>query len=69
MPDDVNVTFEFDQTPVVLRAINDLVKEGAIGAVLTGLMVLALPARLAQRVHRRAEHPDRAARRVPSRCG
>ena len=40
VPDDVNVTFEFDQTPVVLRAINDLVKEGAIGAVLTGLMVL-----------------------------
>ncbi len=40
VPDDVNVTFEFDQTPVVLRAIHDLVKEGAIGAVLTGLMVL-----------------------------
>ncbi len=40
VPDDVNVTFEFDQTPVVLRAINDLVKEGALGAVLTGLMVL-----------------------------
>ena len=40
VPDDVNVTFEFDQTPVVLRAINDLVREGAIGAVLTGLMVL-----------------------------
>lgn len=40
VPDDVNVTFEFDQTPVVLRAINDLVKEGAIGAILTGLMVL-----------------------------
>lgn len=40
VPDDVKVTFEFDQTPVVLRAIDDLVKEGAIGAVLTGLMVL-----------------------------
>ncbi len=40
VPDDVNVTLEFDQTPVVLRAIHDLVKEGAIGAVLTGLMVL-----------------------------
>jgi len=40
VPDDVNVTFEFDQTPVVLRAINDLVKEGVIGAILTGLMVL-----------------------------
>jgi multidrug efflux pump subunit AcrB len=40
VPDDVKVTFEFDQTPVVLRAIDDLVKEGAIGAILTGLMVL-----------------------------
>jgi multidrug efflux pump subunit AcrB len=36
----VNVSFEFDQTPVVTRAIGDLVKEGALGAVLTGLMVL-----------------------------
>src|SRR5882724_4452515 len=41
VPEDVKVTFEFDQTPVVLRAINDLVKEGSIGALLTGLMVLA----------------------------
>ncbi len=40
VPDDVNVTFEFDQTPVVHRAIDGLVKEGAIGALLTGLMVL-----------------------------
>jgi multidrug efflux pump subunit AcrB len=40
VPDDVKVTFEFDQTPVVQRAIGDLVKEGALGAVLTGLMVL-----------------------------
>jgi len=40
VPEDVKVTFEFDQTPVVQRAIGDLVKEGAIGAVLTGLMVL-----------------------------
>ncbi|MBI5772846.1 MAG: efflux RND transporter permease subunit [Verrucomicrobia bacterium] len=40
VPDDINVTYEFDQSPVVTRSINDLVKEGAIGAVLTGLMVL-----------------------------
>ncbi len=40
VPDHGTVTFECDQTPVVLRAIDDLVKEGAIGAVLTGLMVL-----------------------------
>ncbi len=40
VPDDVNVTFEFDQTPVVTGAMGNLVKEGALGAVLTGLMVL-----------------------------
>ncbi len=40
VPDDVNVAFEFDQTPVVSGAMNNLVKEGALGAVLPGLMVL-----------------------------
>ena len=37
---DIEVTYEFDQSPYVVRAIRDLVKEGALGAVLTGLMVL-----------------------------
>jgi multidrug efflux pump subunit AcrB len=40
VPDDIKVSYEFDQSPVVLRAIGDLVKEGALGAILTGLMVL-----------------------------
>jgi len=40
VPDDIKVTYEFDQSPVVTRSIKDLVKEGEIGAVLTGLMVL-----------------------------
>jgi multidrug efflux pump subunit AcrB len=40
VPDDVKVTFEFDQTPVVLGAIGNLIKEGTLGAVLTGVMVL-----------------------------
>ncbi|MBI3416554.1 MAG: efflux RND transporter permease subunit [Verrucomicrobia bacterium] len=40
VPDDIKVTYEFDQSPVVRRSIRDLVKEGAVGAVLTGLMVL-----------------------------
>lgn len=39
-PEDINVTFEFDQSPWILRAIHDLVKEGILGASLTGLMVL-----------------------------
>ena len=40
VPDDIRVSYEFDQSPVVHRAIGDLLKEGALGAVLTGLMVL-----------------------------
>jgi multidrug efflux pump subunit AcrB len=40
VPEDVKVSFEFDQTPVVLRSIGSLLHEGGLGAVLTGLMVL-----------------------------
>jgi multidrug efflux pump subunit AcrB len=40
LPDDVHVRFEFDQTPYVTRAVQGLTIEGALGAVLTGLMVL-----------------------------
>lgn len=39
-PEDINVSFEFDQSPWIIRAIQDLVKEGILGACLTGLMVL-----------------------------
>ncbi len=39
-PEDIQVTFEFDQSPWLTRAIRDLVKEGLLGAALTGLMVL-----------------------------
>jgi multidrug efflux pump subunit AcrB len=40
VPEDVHVTFEFDQSPIVLRAIHELFREGLLGAFLTGLMVL-----------------------------
>jgi multidrug efflux pump subunit AcrB len=40
LPDDVTVSYEFDQSPYVLRAINGLALEGSLGALLTGLMVL-----------------------------
>ena len=40
LPEDINVSFEFDQSPYVTRSINSLFIEGAIGAALTGLMVL-----------------------------
>jgi len=41
LPDDIKVGFEFDQSPTVLNAMRSLAAEGALGAVLTGLMVLA----------------------------
>ncbi len=40
LPDDVKVSYEFDQSPYVVRAINGLALEGSLGAILTGLMVL-----------------------------
>jgi multidrug efflux pump subunit AcrB len=40
LPADVKVSYEFDQSPYVTRAIGGLTLEGALGAVLTGLMVL-----------------------------
>jgi len=40
LPPDVKVSYEFDQSPYVTRAIGGLVLEGALGAALTGLMVL-----------------------------
>jgi multidrug efflux pump subunit AcrB len=40
LPDDIRVSFEFDQSPYVTRAISSLSAEGLLGAALTGLMVL-----------------------------
>lgn len=40
LPDDIRVSFEFDQSPYVTRAIKSLLTEGLLGAFLTGLMVL-----------------------------
>ena len=40
LPPDVKVSYEFDQSLYVTDAIANLIKEGALGAVLTGLMVL-----------------------------
>jgi multidrug efflux pump subunit AcrB len=40
LPPDVHVSYEFDQSPYVTRAIEGLTLEGALGAVLTGLMIL-----------------------------
>jgi multidrug efflux pump subunit AcrB len=40
IPDDIQVSFQFDQSPYVARAIQGLTMEALLGALLTGLMVL-----------------------------
>ncbi|HVY75075.1 MAG TPA: efflux RND transporter permease subunit [Puia sp.] len=40
MPDDVKISYEFDQSVFVMNAVKSLMTEGILGAVLTGLMVL-----------------------------
>ncbi len=40
VPDDVDVSLQFDQSPFVTNSLRGLIAEGLLGAVLTGLMVL-----------------------------
>ncbi len=40
LPEDVDVSYEFDQSVFVINAVESLVVEGGLGAILTGLMVL-----------------------------
>jgi multidrug efflux pump subunit AcrB len=40
LPEDVSISYEFDQSTYVTNALKSLVTEGALGALLTGLMVL-----------------------------
>src|ERR1700744_6261561 len=40
LPNDVKLSYVFDQSVYVINAVKSLAEEGAIGAVLTGLMVL-----------------------------
>ncbi|HEY0653423.1 MAG TPA: efflux RND transporter permease subunit [Chryseosolibacter sp.] len=40
LPEDVTLSYEFDQSVYVVNAVKSLVIEGVIGAILTGLMVL-----------------------------
>ncbi len=57
LPPDIRVSYEFDQSPYVTRAIGGVALEGALGAALVGLMVLLVSARLAERLGRVAEYP------------
>ncbi|HVW59107.1 MAG TPA: efflux RND transporter permease subunit, partial [Puia sp.] len=40
LPEDVQLSYEFDQSVYVINSVKNLLSEGAIGAILTGLMVL-----------------------------
>jgi multidrug efflux pump subunit AcrB len=40
IPDDIKLSYEFDQSTYVKNALSSLVREGVLGALLTGLMVL-----------------------------
>jgi multidrug efflux pump subunit AcrB len=40
LPDDVHISYEFDQSVFVMNAAKSLMTEGILGALLTGLMVL-----------------------------
>ncbi|MDP9080881.1 MAG: efflux RND transporter permease subunit [Bacteroidota bacterium] len=40
LPDDVKISYEFDQSVFVVNAVKSLMTEGGLGALLTGLMVL-----------------------------
>jgi multidrug efflux pump subunit AcrB len=40
LPDDVKISYEFDQSIFVINAVKSLLTEGGLGAILTGLMVL-----------------------------
>jgi multidrug efflux pump subunit AcrB len=40
LPDDVDVSFAFDESPTVVTAVRNVASEGLIGATLTGLMIL-----------------------------
>jgi multidrug efflux pump subunit AcrB len=40
LPDDVDISFAFDESPTVVTAVRNVATEGLIGATLTGLMIL-----------------------------
>jgi len=40
IPEDIKVSYEFDQSGYVINALKNLLYEGGLGAILTGLMVL-----------------------------
>ena len=62
LPDDIKVSFEFDQSPTVTNAMRSLATEGRSGRRPHRADGARLPPRLAERHRRRAQHPVRALR-------
>ena len=63
VPDDINVVFEFDQSPYVSAALESVLRRGDARRAADRADGAAVPARLAQRADRRRQHPVRAAGR------
>src|SRR6201996_5638641 len=40
LPDDMHITYEFDQSVFVINSVKSIISEGVIGAMLTALMIL-----------------------------
>ena len=57
MPDDVKVSYQFDESPIVYRAIESVGVEGALGRRPDRTHGAAVPARPPGRDHRCPEHP------------
>ena len=60
LPDDIRVSFEFDQSPYVTNSMRGVALEGLIAAGLVGLMVLVFLRDWRIGDRGRSEHPARA---------
>ncbi len=58
LPDDVKISYEFDQSKYVREAISDVCHEGVLGTILPGLMILLFLCEIcAQHSHCSHHHP------------
>ena len=69
VPEDVQVRYEFDESPTVRAAIKSVATEGAIGATPGGLDDPDIPPRRPHRGGRAVQHPPGLDRRRWWGCG
>ena len=69
VPKDVKISFEFDESPTVVAAVESVATEGAIGAGLTGLMILLFLRDLRSVIVVVSQHPAGPARVVVRAVG